>query len=239
MLVRSHILPEFLYKPIYDPDHRFGVVSSDVGLATYRIRKGVREYLLCEECERLLSKHETVVANEIRCIMDTICQNPGIERYDAKVSYLDWRLCILSIMLRVSLSRRDRFVGIEMGLEHETNLKNMLIEGNPGDPLRYAMICACPLLWPGDAERKPDRRLILFPSRFQFADPTLFWFLAHGLMFWVYLSSDAPPPYLAECTLRPDASWPIVIGDAERNPLIFGPLTEIGAAEQHRRAGGA
>ena len=47
----SHVVPEFFYKPMYDEKHRFFTVSSDPERRDRMHQKGVRESLLCDDCE--------------------------------------------------------------------------------------------------------------------------------------------------------------------------------------------
>ena len=57
-LCKSHIIPEFLYKPLYDIHHRFNrIPEASNGKVTYE-QKGIRERLLCSDCENQLSRYE-------------------------------------------------------------------------------------------------------------------------------------------------------------------------------------
>lgn len=58
-LQKSLIIPEFCYKPIYDPIHRIQVISSDPAKPDRLWQKGLREKLLCALCEQKLSPWET------------------------------------------------------------------------------------------------------------------------------------------------------------------------------------
>jgi hypothetical protein len=52
-LCESHIIPEFLFTPLYGHTHQ--IRSVDPALSYVRFpRKGLRDRLLCEECERRL-----------------------------------------------------------------------------------------------------------------------------------------------------------------------------------------
>jgi hypothetical protein len=57
----SHIIPEFMFKPLYGEDyHRFHVLSAQ---ARNRYeQKGIREKLLCEACEQRFSVNERYVS---------------------------------------------------------------------------------------------------------------------------------------------------------------------------------
>ena len=50
-LCRSHIIPEFLYEPIYDDKHRLKLLSVIPEQPTTYKQKGIWEKLLCEACE--------------------------------------------------------------------------------------------------------------------------------------------------------------------------------------------
>src|SRR3989304_4401196 len=53
-LRKSHIIPEFFYRPGYDEKGRLFVVRQGISEDRY-IQKGIREYLLCSECEHFLN----------------------------------------------------------------------------------------------------------------------------------------------------------------------------------------
>jgi len=61
-LRNSHIIPEFVYKPIYDEKHRFDVIARAKEIRNDEKQKGLREHLLCQSCETKLSQHERYVS---------------------------------------------------------------------------------------------------------------------------------------------------------------------------------
>jgi len=95
-LKKSHVIPELMYRPIYEPDdHRFR--QGDLQTGKDRIeQKGLRERLLCSQCESLLSEFErqysldVVVPEEVK---DEILQ--------LSVDYTKVKLCLLSHSLEV------------------------------------------------------------------------------------------------------------------------------------------
>ena len=64
---RSHILPEWMYKPIYSGEHRLKWIQSKGDVFDYdhdTLQKGLREPLLClEDCEGRLNSYETYAAS--------------------------------------------------------------------------------------------------------------------------------------------------------------------------------
>lgn len=59
-LCSSHIIPEFMYVNVYDNDPKkfYQITGSGEEVSKREHQKGLREYLLCEECESKLSKNE-------------------------------------------------------------------------------------------------------------------------------------------------------------------------------------
>src|SRR3546814_16606531 len=55
----SHIIPEFLYGVMYDDKHRYNVLSLAPERRERIEQKGVREQLLCRDCEQKFSKLES------------------------------------------------------------------------------------------------------------------------------------------------------------------------------------
>lgn len=69
-LRHSHILPEFMYQNLYDTSpKRFYILNVDLDNSANSKRKieqkGIREYLLCGDCEVQLSKYENYAAEII------------------------------------------------------------------------------------------------------------------------------------------------------------------------------
>src|SRR6516225_11959807 len=58
-LRRSHVIPEFMFRPLYDKKHRFWGVSNIPTKPNRIFQKGPREKLLCNECEQRLSRYES------------------------------------------------------------------------------------------------------------------------------------------------------------------------------------
>jgi hypothetical protein len=65
-LAHSHIFPEFFYEPTYDETNRFVSLSTHPRQKPKLFEKGLREYLLCEECEAQFSRYESYAASILR-----------------------------------------------------------------------------------------------------------------------------------------------------------------------------
>ncbi|NMC12204.1 MAG: hypothetical protein GYA34_04905 [Chloroflexi bacterium] len=91
----SHIIPEFLFLPIYDEKHRASMIPR--GKTRYE-QKGIREYLLCGDCEQIISMWETYVSPIIKSIQDLDITRLGDQYIISDVQYANFKLFQLSML---------------------------------------------------------------------------------------------------------------------------------------------
>jgi hypothetical protein len=160
-LCRSHVFPEFLYRPLYGKTHRIRTVHAALPYVR-RLRKGLRERLLCTECETHLSRYEQYFASvwygpsglpAILSMGEAVCKS-GLD-------YPIFKLFHLSILWRASVSALDDFAGVTLG-PHEERLRKMILTGNPGAISDYRL-AASVLLRPNS--RTVHTGIIGAPSR--------------------------------------------------------------------------
>jgi len=65
-LQNSHIIPEFLYDPMYDAIHRFHVYSVEGKVERRLAQQGLREPMLCKNCETQIGVYERYVSLLLR-----------------------------------------------------------------------------------------------------------------------------------------------------------------------------
>lgn len=138
-LCNSHIIPEFMYKTLYDSLHRYHMVSVEPDEKNKFQQKGIREKLLCSNCEQHIGNWERYASKiysgkfEIDNYADK--EFVGISGID----YKQFKLFQLSILWRIGVASIRGFKHIKLG-PHEEILRKMLLEFNPGDPNEYGCI---------------------------------------------------------------------------------------------------
>lgn len=143
-LRESHIFPEWLYKPLYDDNHRFFVISTDVKKRRGTRRKGIYERLLCHECEQRLSKWEGYARNvfyELPLKLDE--DNQAV--IFSGLQYAPLKLFQMSLIWRASITSRPEIHRIDLG-PHTERIRMMLLEGHPGEVHEYGSILMLPKL---------------------------------------------------------------------------------------------
>src|SRR4051812_9280912 len=103
-LCDSHIIPEFFYSTLYDDNHRFIGISTNPEKAECYFQKGLREKVLCKDCECKFSVHENYArgvflgGQEIQ----TACEPQRMKL--AGLDYQSMRLFELSLLWRMGIS---------------------------------------------------------------------------------------------------------------------------------------
>jgi len=137
-LCLSHIIPEFMYFPTYDEHHRSMMISK--GKSKYE-KKGIREYLLCDICDRtVIGKLETYCSPIIKSIQALNIILNGNQYYVPNVDYAKFKLFQLSLLWRASISSAHMFENINLEKHHEEIIRKMLLSQDPGKPNQYGCI---------------------------------------------------------------------------------------------------
>lgn len=143
-LRQSHIFPEWLYKPLYDDNHRFFVLSTDVKKKRGKRPKGIYERLLCGECEHRFSKWEEY-ARSIFYELPLRVTEDGRAVVFSGLQYTPFKLFQMSLIWRASIASRPEVHRIDLG-PHVERLRKMLFEGCPGKVYQYGSILMLPAL---------------------------------------------------------------------------------------------
>ena len=118
-LRQSHVVPEFMYQNIYDKlpkrYYHLDIDQEANGESKSKVlQKGIREYLMCDECEGKLSKWERYTANlfyakttgNTAYLKEKILTADGYDIYVwANVHYKSFKLFQMSLLWRLFISK--------------------------------------------------------------------------------------------------------------------------------------
>ena len=187
-LRRSHIIPEFLYRPLYGRTHR--AISLHRGLRYLRrFGTGLREPLLCSECESIFQRYEDYFARrwfQARPL-PTLVPVPANLIVASDLDYGPFKLFHLSVLWRASVSTLVEFRDVRLG-PHEEHLRHMFLSSDPGPQDKYR-IMATLLLRPGT--RIPHIGVVTVPQRRRYGSHWIYSAIYAGCAWHVVVSS--PP----------------------------------------------
>ncbi len=223
-LLKSHIIPEFFYKPVYDDLHRLNLVSAETPNRIKYEQKGYREKLLCNDCEGLLSTFEDYVRRVFYggVEVETKMLKNGI--LIRNIDYKKFKLFQLSLLWRASVSRQGFFSEVNLGTKEET-IRKMLNAQNPGEPHQFGCIMAI-LLW---EENKPLDGIILPPLRLHIEGHICFRFIVGGYTWLFVVSRHSNDFMLKDYFLRPGKELTIPFARRDQYADLFKGFDNIKA----------
>ncbi len=140
-LVEAHIIPRSWHAPLKSPSGPMLKLNKDPSIYPKRSQTG--EYdreLLCGECDGGFSCWEDYARKLIFQNLEaqTIQLGPtGQRRYVIpKYDYAATKLCLLSILWRMSISTRPSFAEVQLG-PFKSQIKDMILRKDPGDPTAF------------------------------------------------------------------------------------------------------
>lgn len=130
-LCRSHILPEFCYADLYDDKGRAVITGVDLNESEH-VQKGLREFLLCAQCEQRIGRWERTFKTQWHDAVRVTDQDieTGVRRFSG-LDYRQLKLFILSVFWRASVAQSASFKETNLG-PYEEQLRQVLLSGDAG-----------------------------------------------------------------------------------------------------------
>ena len=142
-LRNSHIISEAFYSGLYDNKHRALPVQKDSKKLDL-IQKGIREKLLCSDCEVKVSRWEDTLKRDLvdfgnleSNFLAITKVSKGLIKVEG-IRYNEFKLGVLSILWRMSLSSNEYFKSYNLGPYEEKFRKFLLEEATPRED-QYAI----------------------------------------------------------------------------------------------------
>lgn len=217
LLKRSHIIPDFMYKDLYDDKHRFIIsTNSDIKNRTNNFKlpqSGIYEpNILCKECDNsLISSFERYFANFFNSNKIPIEKSPNlIKNFDINgnkfyhclnTDYSKLKLFFLSILWRSSLSNHNFFKDINLG-PHEEKIRLMLINNSPGEVDVYPVMLSIV-----DQSSQSPKDYIGQPTLKRYKGHKIARFWISSIMFVVIISSHKKPSESLLMSLKPNGEF--------------------------------
>jgi hypothetical protein len=127
-LRNSHIISETFWEAVYDDKHRALPMSTDIPESRI-IQKGLREELLCGDCEAKLSKWENILKQDLVDLGSgqsnylTIKPTESGMTLVQGIRYSGFKLGVLSILWRMSITSDPYYASYDLGKKYEEILR--------------------------------------------------------------------------------------------------------------------
>ena len=215
LIKKSHIIPDFLYKKIYDEKHKLISFTP----SEYQEDKKVKtpsssEYegqLLCEECDnKLIGQYESYADKTIYGGNFGKTKAPDCQKLRSQdllllqcknLDYTKLKLFFLSILWRASISSRPMFSEVNLGDKYTKRIQNMLIEGDASNDTDIAIVA---LTW--SLDNKAPRDLVISPRLSKSGGKFMYLFPISGFLYFFYVSPDSCHKDFQDYRLKEDGA---------------------------------
>ena len=165
------------------------------------------KYILCKNCETYLSKFESYAKGTLYGegnpkkhlpIIKTYKSKDGFEYANCKnVDYIKFKVFLISILWRASISKREFFKEVNLG-PHEEIMREMIVNGNAKKVDDYPI-----LLLNIKAGKESRSKIIGQPVKLRQGTRTLYIFMIEGTLFLYNVSGNQIPKIFTKATIRP------------------------------------
>ncbi len=138
-LCHSHVLPEFMYEPMYDQNHRFVALSASGSGESEPVQKGYREYLLCRDCEGYFGEWERQVAPVFRSLRQRLHGASPNAVIRLPTQYASLKLFMLSLLWRASIAKHANYAAVDLA-SLEPIVRRMLCSATPGSEAAFPIV---------------------------------------------------------------------------------------------------
>jgi hypothetical protein len=218
-----------MYQGMYDPKHRFLAISSTPSKRVRFHQKGLREQLLCADCERLFSRFETYAAEVFygNGVWRSYQRHGDIVEING-LDYKKLKLFLLSLLWRFGVTTVPQLKGAKLG-PHSERLRQMLLAENPGDPALYRCLITV-VMWEG----KHFGGLIVPPCLSRMDGRHIWLITVAGIVFTFFVSAQLPVNVTAPAFLQKNGSMSIQMRDLTKIEFLHRYVCEIAEAERKR-----
>ena len=142
-LCKSHILPEFVYDDIYDDTNKYYEFTGTQKIRNRKRRKGAWEYLLCRGCEDRIEVYEDYSAKILFKNLNITFPNTNETQKTiiSDINYKKFKLFILSVLWRSSISQHSNFRDVCLG-SYEDKIRLIIYNEKLIPPNHYNCLIA-------------------------------------------------------------------------------------------------
>lgn len=217
----SHIIPEFLYEPLYDEKHRLQLMSIIPSQGNSFKQKGLKEKLLCDACEQKLSVWEGYARKVLKGGVPLTIRTEGTVILIEGINYRQFKLFQLSVLWRAGVSSQQFFEYVDLG-PHEEILRKQLVDEEPGSPTRYSCLMFG-LKYEGDVVAD----LVIQPKRTKLHGQIAYNFVFGGFLWTFSVSGQELPTDLLATTLNVDGKIAIMVRSVMEMKNLFSFTKEL------------
>lgn len=226
----SHIIPEFFYRLIYDlKPRRYHIISTDPSKDESFAQKGLRERLLCRDCEQKIGRWEHY------CKLAFV-NGKGLRatQFDDRIildglDYKTFKLFQMSLLWRMGVSTLPFFDEVDLG-PHEEIIRTAILNENALQTDQYACVIVAVQIG-----GKKITDWLTEPSLVRVDGHHVYRLVITGFLFMFFVGRHPPPAALCPLPLNHRDQVTILIREATDIPYLADYLKTLGSAINARK----
>ena len=214
----SHIVPKFLIRAAGLLGARFKIESLTFpATSEYNKQDGIKEYLLCDACERLFSLWEDYARRAFFTTSTTSRRMVGEHLIEwSGIDYPKMKMFTTSLLWRMSVSSHGFYSDVALGEKHDSIIQDMLLTSDPREPWRYGWTLMYLI-----RNDKSVGRIFSQPHRGRrHTNRKSYVGIIAGFYFDVDVANHAPDLENESNCLQADGKWFIPIVEASSSSLV-------------------
>ena len=220
-LVKSHIIPDFLYTGLFDDKH----FIAPLDLIEFKRKKLLPngfydKAILCSNCDNvLIGSLESYSRTVIHGSQIKSTPIPKMERrinqlnqkylYITDIDYSKFKLFLLSILWRASITNHDFFKNVFLG-DHEKVIGDMILKNDPKEYQDYSVG-----IFILNENNSYPTKLIANPIRSKTNENLSYSFLINGLVINYKISGEMDRDMYDQISIKEDGTMKVFIFDEE------------------------
>jgi hypothetical protein len=208
-LVRAHIIPKSLWKPLFDAELPPQIHSH--APTSYSKKSPVGAYdtgIVCAQCESIFSPWDDYAQKLL--LADPI-EEKYVIKNGRKIAYVETdfdyaklKLFFISLLWKAAVSNHYFFSRVNVG-SFEPQLRRMILKGDPGDPDTFATLMA----------KCEDRlgQIVLNPHPERWWEVNCYHFYLSGYVAYIKVDRRPAPDFMGELALNPEKPLIIIVRD--------------------------
>jgi hypothetical protein len=223
------VIPEFLHTILYNEDRKAIAIPTS-GKPARPVQQGIRDYLLCEGCERLLNDQFEQPFRKLWYEDGTVPMVAFGSTFDLHVpDYARFKLFLLSILWRAGVSTRKPFSNVALG-SFENDIRRMLATTDPGASGDFPIIAAV-MLVPG---RLQVAHVVVAPFETSWPTCAAYVFMFGGCLWHFLLQRGELPELVKRDALSEDGQMRMQVTSMSEVRPIHESFTDYATLARNR-----
>jgi hypothetical protein len=208
-LVRAHIIPKSLWKPLFDEEQPPQIHTAAQTVDNKKSPVGVYDAgILCAQCESIFSPWDDYAQ---KLLLAKPTEEQYVIKNGQKIAYVEnaidygkLKLFFISLLWKAAVSNHYFFSRVNVG-SFEPQFRRMILKSDPGEPDTFAVLIA-----------KCEERLgpiVLTPQAEKWGEINYYRFYVAGYMVYIKVDRKPAPDFMGELALNPERPLIIILRD--------------------------